>query len=241
MQFYGSASDSLVHNVAQYFADGIRAGSAALLVATPEHVDAILAALPATTEGSDLSRAIVCLDARTTLDQFMVEGYPDWRRFEQTVGSAVRMLRRTAPGNALRVYGEMVGLLWLAGETDAAVCLEKFWNVLLADDDFTLFCGYPIDVFASDFRGSAAGELICTHSKVLYDAGSGDINVALDAAMCEVLGSETDEVRTRIRAAAGPAAKLAPAEAAMLWLRENVPHAADDILTRARTYYRECA
>jgi hypothetical protein len=240
VQFYGSAAGELVDNLKRYIAEGIAAGSAILIVATPEHTDAILEALPELADGTELARAITCLDAQATLDRFIVGGRPDWRLFGQTVGSIVRSLRRAAPSGTLRVYGEMVGLLWQAGDTEAAVCLEKFWNVLLADDEFALFCGYPIDVFAADFSGEAAAELLCTHTHVLAGKANADLAGALDVAMRDVFGAETDAVRERMRAECGAAARVAPAEAAMLWLRKNAPRA-DDILSRARTYYHQSA
>ncbi len=240
VQFYGSESGELVDNLQDYIAEGLAEGSAILIVATPEHTDAILTALPDLADGTELGRAITCLDAQATLDRFMVAGQPDWRRFEQTVGSIVRSLRRASRSGSLRVYGEMVGLLWQAGETDAAVCLEKFWNVLLDGDEFALFCGYPIDVLADGFRGRAASDVLATHSHVLYGKANADLAHALDVAMRDVLGEESDAVRQRMAAEWGEAARVAPAEAALLWLREHSAHA-DDILSRARTYYRQSA
>ena len=58
--------------------------------------------------------------------------------------------------------------------------------------------------------------------------------------MRDVLGEQSDGVRERMHAECGDAARVAPAEAALLWLREHSPHA-DDILSRARTYYHQSA
>lgn len=240
VQFYGSEPGELVANLQEYIGEGLAEGSAILVVATPEHTDAILAALPDLADGAELARAITCLDAQATLDRFMVAGRPDWRRFEQTVGSIVRSLRRASRSGSLRVYGEMVGLLWQAGDAESAVCLERFWNVLLADDEFALFCGYPIDVFAEGFSGQGAADVLCTHSHVLYGKSKVDLAHALDVAMRDVLGEHNDGVRERMHAECGDAARVAPAEAALLWLREHSPHA-DDILSRARTYYHQSA
>ena len=219
VQFYGAEPRELVAQLEAYIREGLAAGSAILVVATPEHTDAILAALPVAADGRDPARAITFLDARTTLERFMVDGRPDWRRFEQTVGGIVRGLRRSAPGGTLRVYGEMVGLLWQAGETDAAVCLERFWNVLLGDDEFALFCGYPIDVFSDDL--SAARDLLHAHTHVLYGAEDAARASALEAATRDVLGAGGAEVGERTSAVAADLAAK--------------------IFARARTYYDQCA
>ncbi len=222
VQFYGADAGELIRSLTRYVSEGLAADGAVLIVATAHHTDAILAALAESADGRERSRAIVCLDAQATLDRFMVDGQPDWRRFEQTVGGIVRSLRRSAPAGTLRVYGEMVGLLWQAGQSDAALCLEKFWNVLLGDDEFALFCGYPIDVFSEEF--TAAEELLRTHSHVLYGAEDGRMASALDAATHDVLGAHV-----------APVSEWMSADAAV------ASHVAEEIFRRARSYYRECA
>jgi hypothetical protein len=222
VQFFGADAGELIPALARYVRDGLAACSAILIVATAEHTDALLAALDDGADGHDRSAAVVCLDAQTTLDRFMVDGRPEWRRFEQTVGGIVRGLRRSAPAGTLRVYGEMVGLLWQAGHAEAALCLERFWNILLGDDEFALFCGYPIDVFAEDFEN--AQELLRTHSHVLYGAADHARAGALDMATREVLGTDVASVREWMSAEAAVAS-----------------HAADEIFRRARSYYRDCA
>ncbi|MBV8369510.1 MAG: MEDS domain-containing protein [Candidatus Eremiobacteraeota bacterium] len=222
VQFYGAEAGELIRALTRYVSEGLAAGSAVLIVATADHTDALLGALAEPADGRDRSRAIVCLDAQATLDRFMVNGQPDWRRFEQTVGGIVRGLRRSAPAGTLRVYGEMVGLLWQAGQGEAAVCLENFWNVLLGDDEFALFCGYPIDVFSEEF--TAAEELLRTHSHVLYGAEDDRMARALDAATRDVLGAQVASLSERMSVEGAVAS-----------------HVAEDIFRRARSYYRECA
>jgi hypothetical protein len=43
----------------------------------------------------------------------------------------------------VRVFGEMVSLLWDAGLIDAAVELEVLWNELGVQYPFSLLCAYP--------------------------------------------------------------------------------------------------
>jgi len=48
-------------------------------------------------------------------------------------------------GRPVRVYGEMVNLLWQDGETRAAAVLEGMWNELAQKASFTLLCAYHVD------------------------------------------------------------------------------------------------
>jgi hypothetical protein len=170
--FYDADASALVTNVATFIDDGLNAGNSIVVIATPEHADAFLAALGSKRGQRDVrARRLVLLDAAATLQQFMIDGRPNWRRFDAVVGATVRGLRRAKPGARLRAYGEMVGLLWSAGQTDAAVEVEKFWNMLLAGDEFTLYCAYPVEGFGDELRTGRRGEVLCEHTHVISGAG----------------------------------------------------------------------
>ena len=177
VQFYGAEQLALVANVAAFIDEGLQLGDSVIVIATPEHSEAFVSALGSSRAQRDLrSRRLVVLDAATTLEQFMVAGDPNWYRFENVVGSTIRGLRRAKPASGLRAYGEMVGLLWAAGQFDAALKLEKYWNVLLGGDAFSLFCGYPIDGEADEINAAHLHDVVSAHTHVL--SGS-DLSVAL--------------------------------------------------------------
>jgi hypothetical protein len=173
VQFYDADATALVANVGTFIDDGLNAGDSIVVIATPEHADAFLAALGSRRAQPDVrARRLVMLDAAATLQQFMIDGRPNWRRFDAVVGATVRGLRRAKPGARLRAYGEMVGLLWSAGQTDAALELEKFWNVLLAGHEFTLYCAYPVDGFGDDLGTARKEAVLCAHTHVISGIGS---------------------------------------------------------------------
>lgn len=239
VQFYGADPSALVHNVAGFIEEGLEAGDSVLVIATPAHSDAFMSALGANRSPRDTRlRRLVFLDAQTTLDQFMCEGQPDWRRFERVVGGAVRGMRRSKRSGGLRAYGEMVGILWSGGQTEAALRLEKFWNILLSGDDFRLFCGYPIDIFDAEFCGQQLHDVLCAHTHVIPDRT--DLEAALDRAIGDVLGMRTEQSRSDLENALNSAlAATRSPEAKILWLRDHHPQSASDILARAREGQRQ--
>ena len=136
-----------------------------------------------------------------------------------------------------RAYGEMVGLLWQAGETQAATRLEALWNELLSQSDVSLFCGYPVDVLSADFESSKVDAVLCAHTHLLPVNLS--LEAALNRAMDEVLGHRVENLRPLFAANHRPAwGEIPRAEALVLWLRNNLPGSADEILKRARSYYQ---
>jgi hypothetical protein len=66
---------------------------------------------------------------------------PDPAGFWQAVSPVLRQAAKA--GRPVRVFGEMVALLWQAGLTDAAVEVEAMWNELGAQYPFSLLCAYP--------------------------------------------------------------------------------------------------
>jgi hypothetical protein len=166
VEFYES-DELLVESVCDFFAPAFQEGDPVILVATPEHREAIIEALAGL--GHDVGAArrqgrFVDLDAAETLGRFTVDGYPDAGEFERVVGGLVQS---TGRGNRkLRIYGEMVALMWDEGNQAAALRLESLWNDLSDTHPFTLLCAYPLSSIewapdADPFRG------ICsTHSSV---------------------------------------------------------------------------
>ncbi len=166
VHFYDHA-ETLALAVADFLGAGLAEGGTALVVATPEHRAAIAGVLGAA--GIDVAAARAAgqyteLDAATVLGEFMVDGSPDPSLFESTV----RPLLRTADAGIqpMRVYGEMVDLLWEQGNIQAAHDLEGLWNSIGAGRDFALFCGYLSTlVDRTDSRDLVADH----HDEVLAD------------------------------------------------------------------------
>lgn len=157
----------LVESVRDFFVPAVQDGDPVILVATPAHRAAFIEALEA--RGLDINRArrqglFVDLDASETLGRFMVDGYPDASLFDQVVGGLVSSTGRQS--RKLRIYGEMVALLWDEGNEAAALHLENLWNHLSDVHAFTLLCAYPLSCL--DWGpGSDGFKSICsTHSSV---------------------------------------------------------------------------
>jgi hypothetical protein len=139
----------------------------AILVASAEHRRLITDRIART--GLDVSTALadgsfVALDAGETLARFMVAGWPDAAAFWQTMSPVVKRAE-TRPGD-VRVFGEMVALLWDAGQTGAAVDLEALWNELAQQYSFSLLCAYPADSIGANEDADDLSNVLAAHSAV---------------------------------------------------------------------------
>lgn len=241
VQFYKADEGLLNRNVASFLWNGLLRGDGLLVIASPARRESLASHLNRL--GADVLLArkegqLAMMDAEEMLGRITMEGQPDWERFQQVIGDALRLASaRTAEG-AVSAYGEMVGLLWEAGRTDAAVRLEEYWNRLLHRGGIHLFCGYPIDVFEGGFHGDHVHEVLGAHTHLMSTGPNGDLGEALDRALEEMLGSRAAEVRSSMNLGL-PALSLAlpKPESAILWLRRNIPDEAEQILRRARGYF----
>ena len=136
-----------------------------VLVATDQHRSAVLDGLAQLTDLDALESAqrIVVLEASEALDRIMVHGQPDPERFASVIGSPIRALAATGPVIA---FGEMVALLWDAGEIGAVLELEDLWNGIGSSVPLDLVCGYSGPSLATGPRR----EVSCRHHHHLHRA-----------------------------------------------------------------------
>jgi hypothetical protein len=168
VQLYGEDDLLLAKNVSRYLAEGLRRLDGLLVIATPEHAQAIVRHLAqddasATLEAERAGR-LIFLDAGMTLDSILVAGRPDEGLFDSVVGEAMRAARARSGSGKVRAFGEMVGLLWSAARYAEAELLEALWNDLLAGSDYSLYCAYGIDLFGQDLDKAALSSIVAAHT-----------------------------------------------------------------------------
>jgi PAS domain S-box-containing protein len=173
VQFY-SDDKYLISVLARFIGSAVGAGDAAIVIATPPHRTELAERLSA--RGIDVARAAeqgryVALDAEQTLTQFMVGGWPDEARFVEVMGEIVSHARSAVQDEhgRLALFGEMVALLWNAGNSEAALRLEQLWNLIAQSHSFSLVCGYPLTHFYREEHGELFQKICAEHSAVIPD------------------------------------------------------------------------
>jgi hypothetical protein len=165
-QFYDS-DRGLAECVAGFVSAGLARGDAAVIIGTLEHRSAILQRL-SELDGSATMAAVegrfIMLDAAATLDDLLVDGVPNPQRFEAVIGG---LLRRLKGNGRVRLFGEMVTLLWAAGKREEAMALEQLWNDLGTRHRFALLCAYPLRWFQQPEDAEQFTRICRCHTRVL--------------------------------------------------------------------------
>jgi hypothetical protein len=245
VQFYQGDEQALARNVARFFHDGMIRGQGVVAIATAGRRAAIvreLAVLSVDVDAAVRSGSVLLLDAEETLGRLTLDDRPDPQRFGRVIGSVLRDLRSATGSPDVRAYGEMAGILWEAGRPAEALRLEELWNGLIEREELELFCGYPIDVFGAGFVVKAMDAVLCAHTHLVPADGERTLETSVERAMDDVLGARSDLLRPLMKPNYRPSWAVLPrGEAIVLWLRNNLPGTADEILRRAQSYYRACS
>lgn len=159
--------ESLLRLLERFVGDGLRAGEAAVVIATPEHLAYLERRL--TAEGLDLVAArwqgqYLPMDARATLRQFMVSTGPDETLFHEVIGDVLARARRN--GRRVRAFGEMVSLLWDDDLPEPTIQLERLWEAFCEREQLPLFCAYPKAAF-DEASADALFDICQAHTRLI--------------------------------------------------------------------------
>jgi signal transduction histidine kinase len=170
VQFYDDDAVFL-DGLARFVGGALGTGNACIAIASRTHLKGLAQRLRE--NGIDLEGAVqrnryIPLDAGRTLAKFMVDGWPDERRFFAVLEPKLRKAKLALRGNdtSITAFGEMVALLWAKGTSEAAIRLEQLWNKLACRYTFTLRCAYPMSNFGAE-DGVCFGRVCAEHQAVL--------------------------------------------------------------------------
>lgn len=168
VQFYEKA-DFLLESVTRFVAAGISDGDCSIVIATKAHRVDIEARL--LRRGLDLNAArrrgsFIALDAAETLAKVMRGDRLDAAKFDEVVGALIARSIQGPPLRRVRAFGEMVALLWAAGNAEGAIELERVWNELAHRHPFSLLCGYPLAAFAGRQHDEGFAAVAAAHAQV---------------------------------------------------------------------------
>ena len=167
VQFY-ETDRFLIDSLSDFIGVGLSEGDACIVVATKEHRESLEEQLK--TAALDMTAArmrgqYLSLDASETLSKLMVDGSIEPGRFTEVVGSIVA--RAAESHRRVRVFGEMVALLWAEENYSTTLHLEELWNALREIHHFSLFCAYPMNGFGGEAFAEPLKHVCTTHSRVI--------------------------------------------------------------------------
>jgi PAS domain S-box-containing protein len=168
VQFY-ETDDFLLDSVSDFIGAGLGSGAACIVIATLEHREGLAQRLRANNLDPSVSHEqgkYFALDAAETLAQFLQDGLPDPKQFVRIIGGVIE--HAVKGQKQMRIFGEMVALLWQQGNQEAALRLEALWNELRSTTHpFSLFCAYPISLFTGQEYEEPFSKVCNLHSQVI--------------------------------------------------------------------------
>jgi hypothetical protein len=168
VQFYESEAD-LARTLDEFAGAGLEAGEGVVLIATEAHLDSLERTLAA--RGLDLDRLraadrYIPLDAEKLFELFMVQGRFESAGFFEIVGNALHRCVRASP--AVRVFGEVVALLWARKHYVVALQLEQAWQEQSKARNISVLCSYPWSGFADEDLARTIPDICAAHTHAVF-------------------------------------------------------------------------
>ncbi|MET0554503.1 MAG: MEDS domain-containing protein [Vicinamibacteria bacterium] len=138
---------------------GIGKGDSVVAIATQEHADAFRDTLA--DDGFDPYSLqqwgqLRFVDAASLMHGFMRNGVPEAGLFGSLAGILIRDAEARSRTGRVRLYGEMVNLLWREWNLPGAAALERLWNQVIPLHRAALFCAYEVQPEAPPLPHSLA-------------------------------------------------------------------------------------
>ncbi len=153
--------------VSLYAAGGLSRDEVVILITTPDHrrdIERCLEADQFPVNQFEEKGLLVILDAFEVLSKLRLQGGFDAGRFDQVVGTLIANAKLRSPSGRVRLFGEMVSLLWSdGGDLEAAARLEELWNEAISRYSVPLLCTYELSGTHGD-HAELPASLAATHS-----------------------------------------------------------------------------
>ena len=155
----------LVDAVGFYTSSGLAMGGTVILIVTEAHGHAIKRHLKSdgNVKALEASGQLLFLDAAELMSTFMVGGNPDPTLFKAGIRTLIERAgrdERTGRNREVRLFGEMVSLLW-PDNGAAAERLEALGNEVVKEYSIPVLCAYSV---GGPGRGQLSESLLKAHS-----------------------------------------------------------------------------
>jgi hypothetical protein len=227
--------------VCRFVNAGLANGEGIILVSTLTHWNAFRPHLEA--QGVDVHAArergqLTVVDADELLPRFMRDAMPDAHAFNGVFAEVVRRARARGSYQKVRVWGEMVDVLWERGDAAASMNLEDLFDQLGKKIDVAIFCSFLMDNFNGDVQAHMLPRLGTNHSHLIPVEDYARLEHAVADALRETVGPDEARVlENRLLSRYRPPFNMPRSQALLLALRQFLPTVADPVLQRSRNLY----
>ena len=163
---YPYTNDRRLADAVSFYSNcGLVRDDAVILIVTEDHRRAIKKYLEADFDVQSLEATgqLSFFDAAELMRRFMVDGNPDPKLFKDGIRTLIERAQRDermGRDREVRLFGEMVSLLWPTNST-AAERLEELGNEVTEEYSISIFCAYSV---GGPGRGQLPESLMKAHS-----------------------------------------------------------------------------
>lgn len=148
------------------WARGLQASESALLIMEHSHCEPIRRRLQE--NGFEVSTLeaggqLNFIEAEDIMPTFLFDGIIDEHKFKMRVGELIRQGKSASSSGQVRVFGEIVNLLW-EPDPKSTQRLEELWNDVIKFHSVPLLCAYALGGVHPDALGDS---LLACHSDAL--------------------------------------------------------------------------
>jgi len=234
--FYGGA-------ISHFAAEGLLRGESVIIVATGPNWANISGRL--TSKGfipAELFRRgqLIVLDAEATLPKFLAGDMPDARTFKHLARETIEQARAGGKFPRVRWWGEMVNLLYVAGNQSASTRLEELFDEVAHEQSISIFCSFLMDKYDPKIYDRAFSDVCRTHAHVIPAEDYALHRTIVDRAIGEVIGPiEGPLLRSLASWAHCRDLGMPASQSTLLWVKDAMPTKFDQVLACARKYESE--
>ena len=227
--------DDLADALAHYTASGLAHGEGVIVIGTTPRWQTLTERLRG--RGIDTHSAVVrgqlrLFGAKVILASCMGHGVPDRLAFNEAIGGIFSLMRSRY--ERLRVVGELTDLLWRERRREAAEAIERFWNSLGAEHEFSLLCACPLDSLDGRAYEGELQSVCALHTHLVPARDCDAYNEAVSSAIREVLEPQLIGMLHSLSARERLRTQMPSGQMLMFWLRQHMPRTAEKVLARAR-------
>jgi len=172
-------SDEIFLDSLEAFANsGFANDDGVIIIATDSHLLALNRRLEKNYNLNKLKaeRQYIPIDAENALSEITNGDNIDEVKFHTLIDKLLSRVNKQR-GGMVRVFGELVAILWGQGNRKAVIKLEKLWHELCSSGVLCLFCAYPKSGFRQDAIKSIKDICECHNNILENNTFSAELNI----------------------------------------------------------------
>ena len=235
--------DFCAEAISHFSAAGIEKGESVVIVATaPNWARVANRLIGKGFNSADLLRQgqLILIDAEVALGTFLVDEMPDPDAFKAFATSTIKQARADGKFERVRWWGEMVNLLYVAGNQSGSTRLDELFDGVGNEQSIAILHSFLMDKYDPTIYDRTFNALCRIHEHVIPAEDYALHRTVVDRVVSEIIGPiDGPLLRSLVSWAHAHTVGMPTSQSILLWVKDAVPAKFDEVLARARMYEAE--